>query len=205
MPLRFLNEKGQGVTSDAVKAINYAVANGAKVLSNSWGSSGEEEGSGALKDAIANALKHDVLFVAAAGNSSYNNDSGKNASFPATYDYENIISVAATDKNDKLASFSNWGPKTVHLAAPGVDILSTMVGNKYNDAIFKFASLKLAWEGTSMAAPFVSGAAALVWSAHPNYSVTEVKAKLLSTVDKLPELDGKVSSGGRLNVAAAIK
>jgi thermitase len=209
MPLRFLNERGQGDTAHAVKAINYAVAAGAKVLSNSWGSAGEEEGSGALKDAIKNAMDHDVLFIAAAGNGrsgvGYNNDTDKSPSFPATYNYENIISVAAIDKQGELGKFSNFGPKTVHIAAPGVDVLSTTVGNKYSDAVIKVGSFKLTWDGTSMAAPFVAGAAALVWSQHPEYKFSDVRRKLLETAEKLPSLKGKITSEGKINLAEAIK
>ena len=211
MPVRFIDKTGKGTTAQAVKAINYAVQNGAKVLSNSWGSEGEDpkENNQALKDAISNAMKHDVLFVAAAGNGrrgkGYDNDSDAKPSYPATYSYDNIVSVAATDSKNDLAVFSNYGKKTVHVAAPGVAIYSTMVGNKYSDSVFNIASVKIAWEGTSMAAPFVAGAAALIWSAHPEYKFSDVKNKLIQTSSAVPALKGKTVSGGLINLAEAVK
>ncbi len=211
MPVRFLNAKGQGTTAQAVKAINYAVHNGAKILSNSWGSEGEDpkDDNQALKDAIKNAMDKNVLFIAAAGNGhkgvGYDNDTDSKPATPASYPIDNIISVAAVDKAGSLAPFSNWGKKTVHVGAPGVGIMSTMAGNRYGDSVIKVGSFAIPWEGTSMAAPFVSGAAALVWAAHPEYKWSDVKLKLLSTVDKLPSLDGKTVSGGKINLAAAIK
>ncbi len=207
MALRFLNEKGQGSTATAVKAINYAVANGAKILSNSWGSEGDDprEDNRALKSAITNALDHNVLFVAAAGNGhsgkGYDNDTDPRPGVPASYDIANIISVAAIDKDDKLGSFSNWGHKTVDVAAPGVKIYSTMTRNRYGDTV----AFGIPWDGTSMATPHVAGAAALVWAAHPNYSALDVKKALLSTVTKISSMDGKSTSGGKINLAAAIQ
>lgn len=211
MPVRFLSKRGQGTTADAVKAINYAVHNGANILSNSWGSEGEDpkDNNQALKDAIQNAMDKNVLFIAAAGNGhsgiGYDNDTDGKPATPASYPIGNIISVAALAKDGSLASFSNWGKKTVHVGAPGVSIMSTMVGNRYSASVIKVGSFTIPWAGTSMAAPYVSGAAALVWSAHPEYKWSDVKNKLLSTVDKLPSLDGKTVSGGKINLAAAIK
>ena len=189
MALKFLNADGSGSTSDAVKAIIYAVDNGANILSNSWGGSGNSR---ALKEAIEYAYQKGVLFVAAAGNESRNNDVHPN--YPSNYDVENVIAVAATDDRDQLATFSNYGPITVDLAAPGVAIYSTVTGNRY-----KYFS------GTSMATPHVSGAAALVWAYYlPRANSQFVKYKLFGAVDYVRNLEGYLLLDGRLNVNSAL-
>lgn len=205
MALRFISEKGSGVTSAAIKAIRYAVDNGAKVLNNSWGSIGENPADGAqnkaLRETIQYAESKGVLFVAAAGNGyrgkGYDNDSSARPAYPASYPYSNIISVAAIDVNDKLGKFSNWGLKTVHIGAPGVKIYSTVVGGKYSDQPIPFLAV---WEGTSMAAPHVAGAAALYWAQYPNKTMAEVKEAILKSAVPIPALQGKVVSGGKLNL-----
>lgn len=210
MALRFMSEKGEGDTAGAVKAIKYAVDNGAKVLSNSWGSEGDDPAEGAtnqaLKDAIQYAQDHNVLFIAAAGNGhqgvGYDNDTDPKPGVPASYDIENIVSVAAVDNKDQLGSFSNWGVKTVHLAAPGVAVFSTTVLNHYSDTVVDVGGFTATWDGTSMAAPHVAGAAALYWSAHPEKNWKDVKQALLGSVTKIPAADGKLVSGGKLNVKA---
>lgn len=121
MPLRFLGATGSGSTTDAILAINYAANNGARIINASWGGGPYSQ---ALYDAINYARSNNVLFVAAAGNDGTNNDT--TPSYPASYDLDNIISVAATDQNDALASFSNRGATSVDLAAPGVNIYSTI-------------------------------------------------------------------------------
>ena len=208
MVMRFLDEHGQGNTANAVKAINYAVKMGAKVLSNSWGSEGEDPAEGAanqaLREAVTNAQAAGVLFIAAAGNghsgAGYDNDSDAKPGFPASYPYDNIISVAAVDSNDQLAGFSNWGAKTVHIAAPGVKVFSTIVGGKYSDTVIDMYGIVATWDGTSMAAPHVAGAAAAYWSKHPSASYKDVKAAILSSSKPLSVLQGKTVSGGKLNV-----
>lgn len=205
MALRFLTEKGQGTTADAIRAIKYAVDNGAKILSNSWGSMGENETDNkALQDIVKYAEDHGVLFIAAAGNGrggrGYDNDESRFAAIPASYDFENIISVAALDSKNELGVFSNWGFKSVDIGAPGVRVLSTVVGNRYSDTVVNVLGLKISWDGTSMATPFVSGAAALYWSAHPEKTWQEVKSALLLNVEAIPSLHGKVSSEGKLNL-----
>ncbi len=210
MPLRFISEKGSGTTADAVKAINYAVKMGAKILSNSWGSEGEDpnENNKALKDAIKNAETHDVLFVAAAGNGhngvGYDNDLDPAPSVPASYRFPNIVSVAALDQNDELATFSNYGTKSVHIGAPGVAIYSTTVGNHYSDKVID-SFITVMWDGTSMATPHVAGAAAMIWAMHPEFKYSDVKEKLLSSADKIPSLQYKIASEGKLNVLAALQ
>jgi len=190
MALKFLSGEGSGDTAGAIKAIDYAIGHGAKVLSNSWGGKGDEDNKG-LREAIARAEAKDVLFVAAAGNDSSDND--KDPTWPASFNEPNMLTVAATDKSDAMASFSNYGVKSVHLGAPGAGIYSTVPGNSYKSL-----------SGTSMACPHVAGAAALVWAAHPKYTHKEVKKCLMESVDQISALNGKTITGGRLNVAKAV-
>lgn len=193
MALKFLSGEGDGTTADAIRAIDYAVGHGAKVLSNSWGSPGEHGGDNQLLlEAIERARAKDVLFITAAGNDGNDND-GPEADFPAGFATDNQISVAATDADDELAEFSNYGKRTTHLAAPGVDIYSTVPNGKYK-----------VMSGSSMACPHVAGAAALLWSIHPTWNYKQVKAALLNSVDKLSGLADKVISGGRLNIDRAM-
>ena len=187
MALKFLDKDGSGYMSNAVKALNYAVANGAKVVNNSYAGGGSDP---AMQAAIAAARAKGVIFVAAAGNDGTNNDA--NPVYPANYNSDNVVTVAATDRNDKLASFSNFGRTTVEIAAPGANIYSTLPGNKYG-----------VYSGTSMAAPQVVGALALVWDTHPAWTYKQVIDAVLKTADVLPSLAGKVATG-RLDVGAAV-
>lgn len=203
MAIRFIGE--EGTTAAAIKSIKYAVDNGAKVLSNSWGSEGEDPAdpeNQALRDIIKYAQDHDVLFIAAAGNGhqgvGYNNDTDKLPGVPASYDNDNIISVAAIDSKDKLGTFSNWGPKTVDIAAPGVKVFSTTVTSKYSDTVIPVLGAN--WDGTSMACPHVAGAAALYWSAHPEKTYAQVKDAIMNSTVRIAAVDGKVVSNGKLNV-----
>jgi serine protease len=193
MGAKFLGASGSGSTSDAVNAIEFAiqakqagVAN-VRVLSNSWGGGAY---STTLYNEIVSANANGILFVAAAGNNGTNNDT--TPSYPAGYNVPNVIAVAATDSNDALASWSNYGAASVDLAAPGVNILSTVRGAKY-----------AAYSGTSMATPHVSGAAALILSAC-TLDTAALKSDILNNVDAVAGLAGKVATGGRLNVAAAL-
>jgi subtilisin family serine protease len=193
MPLKFMGRGGFGTTKDAIEAINYAIDrkhNGVnlKVISASWGSNSYSK---ALEDAIRAAGEEGILFVAAAGNNGTSND--RSPHYPSNYDLPNVVSVAALDRNDLLASFSNFGVKTVHIAAPGKEILSTWLNEEYREA-----------SGTSMATPYVAGVAALVLSSEPNLSVEKLRERLLKSVDKLDALNGKIESGGRLNAAKAL-
>ena len=163
MALKFLTADGGGSTADAIEALNYAAAMrqrgvNVKLTSNSWGGGGYEQ---ALRDAIAHQANLGILFVAAAGNDGLNNDAY--GSFPANVDLPNVISVAAADRNDALASFSNYGATSVNLSAPGVDIASTAPGGSY-----------VYMSGTSMATPHVSGVAALAWAVKPDATYQEV-------------------------------
>jgi subtilisin family serine protease len=188
MPLKFIGANGSGDASDAVRAVLYASAMGAEVTNNSWGGDGYSQ---ALADAIADADAHGSLFVAAAGNSFTNTDASPN--YPSGYDLPNVLAVAATDQNDARAWFSNYGRRSVDLGAPGTNILSTRPGGSYQFL-----------DGTSMAAPHVAGAAALVRAASPSASDVGVKALLFRTVDANTSLASKTTTGGRLNVGRAV-
>jgi subtilisin family serine protease len=193
MPLKFLGRGGFGTTKDAIEAINYAIDRKQKgvnlrVINASWGSTSYSK---ALEDAIRAAGEQGILFVAAAGNATTDND--KKPHYPSNYDLPNMISVASLDRTDALSSFSNFGAKTVHIAAPGRDILSTWLKDQYREA-----------SGTSMAAPQVSGVAALILSSEPDMSMEELRERLLKSVDKIDSLNGKVANGGRLNAAKAL-
>jgi subtilisin family serine protease len=194
MPLKFMNAGGYGTTKDAIEAINYVIERkkagvNVRVISASWGST---QRSRALEAIIRKAYENDILFVAAAGNASTNND--RRPHFPSSYNVPNVVSVAALDRNDQLAAFSNFGVKSVAIAAPGVDILSTWLGNAYEEK-----------SGTSMATPVVSGVAALVLSQHPRMSVDELRKKLLASTDPIVALKGKTETGGRINAAKALE
>ena len=198
MGLKFLGANGSGWTSDAMVAVEFALqakaafasTSGAnvRILSNSWGGGGYSQ---AMFDAITAANANNMLFVASAGNSARDTDLG--VQYPAGYDVPNVISVAATDSHDGLASFSNWGLTTVELAAPGAGIYSTAPNSGY-----------MGKSGTSMAAPHVSGVAALALSMCAA-STSDLHWMLLSTVDVVPALQGKMTTGGRLNAARALQ
>jgi subtilisin family serine protease len=194
MPLKFMNAGGFGTTKDAVEAINYVIDRkkagvNVRIISASWGST---QKSRALEDVIRKAYENDILFVAAAGNASTNND--RSPHYPSSYNVPNVVSVAALDRNDQLAKFSNYGVKSVAIAAPGREILSTWLGNQYEEK-----------SGTSMATPVVAGVAALIVSENPRMSVDDLKKRLLAAVDPLPVLKGKIATGGRINAAKALE
>ena len=187
MALKFLNPSGY--TSDAIRAVNYASLMGVDLTSNSWGGGGYSQ---SLKNAIDEAVDRNILFVAAAGNSGLDIDSYP--SYPAAYSSSNIISVAASDRYDQLASFSNYGASHVDLAAPGVGILSTTPGDSYRY-----------FSGTSMATPHVSGVAALIRSQNSSITVTDLKDRIMNSTDPISEFTGKMITGGRLNANQALE
>lgn len=188
MALKFLSGSGGGTLAGAIDAINYATAHGAHIMNNSWGGGGY---SGMLKDAIVKAEKAGIVFVAAAGNSRRDNDTI--GSYPANYDVDNVISVAASTKEGTRAFFSNWGKKKVHVAAPGMNIYSSVPGDKY-----------LTFNGTSMAAPHVSGAVALLLS-HGESPHDCIRDALVEESDKIEALEDVSQSDGRINVHKAWK
>ena len=194
LPLRFLGNDGSGWTSDAVAAVNYATMLkrdfdiNVAATNNSWGGGGYSR---TLDRAIQAANDEGIMFIAAAGNQGTNNDA--NPSYPTNYSSPNVISVAALNRSDNLASFSNYGATTVDVGAPGVSIYSTLPGNSYGS-----------FSGTSMAAPHVAGVVGLLNAAKPGISVTEVNNAILNTVDPLQSLNGKTLTGGRVNAALAL-
>jgi subtilisin family serine protease/subtilisin-like proprotein convertase family protein len=204
MALKFLDGTGSGAISDAISCLNYAVANGASISNNSWGGGGFSQ---AFQSALQNAASHGHIFVAAAGNDGSNNDSAP--FYPANYNVPNVVSVAATDPGDSIAWFSNYGKKTVDIAAPGVDILSTLPTHMTPGMLDEGLSPDYGTlSGTSMAAPHVAGVLALVLSQarteHPDWGYQDVIHQVLSTADPLESLTGKTVTGGRLNAAAAV-
>lgn len=193
MPLRFMDGDGAGTTKDAIEAINYVIDRkragvNVRIISASWGSNAKSR---ALEDVIRIAYNEDILFVAAAGNASSDND--QTPHYPSSYNLGNVVSVAALDRRDQLTSFSNYGAQSVQIAAPGEEILSTWLEHGFAEK-----------KGTSMATPFVAGVAALILSQHPRMSVDDLRARLLKSIDPLPSLKGKVSTGGRINAAKAV-
>lgn len=191
LPIKFLSASGSGSLADAVESIKYATKMGVNIMSNSWGGGGFSQ---TMFDAIKEAKTKGILFVAAAGNEGSNNDT--TPAYPATYNSENVISVAATDNRDQKASWSCYGQRTVHLAAPGVNVYSTVPMNKGKYDTFS---------GTSMACPHVAGAAALLWSLNKEMTFADIKSRLMTTVDPVRGLNKKTISGGRLNINNAIR
>lgn len=198
MPLKMLGADGNGTLSAAIEALNYVAMMRQKgvnvrVVSNSWGAEGYTTG---MFNAVTGLLNKDVLVVAAAGNGGAdqvgdNNDTS--GVYPATFGHANVLSVAASDSSDRLASFSNYGVSSVDLSAPGVGIYSTLRAGGYGYM-----------SGTSMAAPMVAGAAALLFAAKPSASAVAVKEALMSGVDIIAAQAGKTVTGGRLNVKKAL-
>jgi subtilisin family serine protease len=184
LPVKFLGPDGSGDTADAVRAIDYAVARGAKILSNSWGGGGYSQ---LLDDAVQRAINKGVVFVAAAGNDSVNTDAAP--TYPA--DYAGVVAVGSSDASDLRSSFSNYGKATVEVFAPGTSILSTYPGGTYRTE-----------SGTSMATPQVSGALALAFSVAPNLTAAEAIADLCATsASRLSD----VSKCGRMDIGAFIQ
>ena len=187
MALRVLDDQGNGTVANLVRAYRYAAESGAKVVNASLAG-----GSFSQSERAAIAGSPGTLFVAAAGNGgsdSVGDNNEQTPQYPCNYDVDNVVCVAATDKNDSLAGFSNYGLTSVDLAAPGVSIYSTQPAGAF-----------AYYSGTSMAAPHVAGVAALVWARKPSVTVTEAKLALLTGADTKVGLAGKVLTGGRLNV-----
>ena len=193
MALKVVNAGGFGTTSGAVQAINYAIDRkragvNLRIVVTSWGLS---QRSRALEDVIGKAYEAGILFVVAAGDRGADNDTTPR--YPAGYQLGNVLSVAALDQSDALAPFSNYGVKSVQLAAPGKEVVTTALGNDYEMC-----------SGTSLAAAEVAGVAALALAAHPDLTVDGLRLLLLKSVDQVPALRGKVATGGRINAARAV-
>lgn len=181
--IKFLSDQGSGSTADAIKAIDYATAIGVDIMSNSWGGGGFSQ---ALKDSIVRAQKAGIVFTAAAGNSASNNNTTPH--YPSNYQVDNVISVAAHNYNDTLASFSCYGSETVHVAAPGRNILSTTPNNQYD-----------VYSGTSMATPHVSGVLGLYLSYHGATDPKVLRDKLMSSSVYASAYGRKTIGGGRVD------
>jgi subtilisin family serine protease len=188
IPVKFLDSHGRGSTSNAIAGIEYAVKVGAKIVNCSFGSPSK---STALSNEVEYAKGKGVLIVAAAGNEGQNIDT--HPEYPASYTAGNILTVAAIGPTGALASFSDFGSSSVDLAAPGEQILSTYPTSSYK---------KLS--GTSMAAPFVAGAAAMLKAKDSSLSYSAIRSALRGHVNKLGSLAGKTVSGGVLDLAAAL-
>jgi thermitase len=187
MSLKFLDNEGNGYVDDAVSAVRYATKMGASIISCSWGGS---EYSQALKDVIDASS---ALVVCAAGNRGSGANDDISPVYPACFTSKNIISVAATDASDVLASFSDYGLNSVDVAAPGTHICSTLPGSQYGYM-----------QGTSMAVPYVTGLAGLIKSIRPDLSALQIKYTILNNVDYISSLAGKILTGGRINTLKAL-
>ncbi|MGZ3694734.1 MAG: S8 family peptidase [Bdellovibrionota bacterium] len=200
LPVKVGDKDGFLTDADILEGIQFAVSQNAKVINASFGGGASNQ---LLKDAMAKASG--TLFVVAAGNGDmFGHGVSIDAQpvYPAAYDLQNMVVVAATDSQDRLAAFSNFGTGRVHLAAPGVDIVSTFPMEATEEMLANNIPVESgAIDGTSMATPYVSGAVALLWSTSPRSAPAKIKRRLLLSVDKVPALNGKVQTGGRLNLA----
>ncbi|RYZ76013.1 MAG: alkaline serine protease, partial [Proteobacteria bacterium] len=185
LPLDFMTNDGSGNISDAIRAMYYAASQGAKVINASWGGA---PCSSTLQKAITDIGAQGVLFVAAAGNSGV--DIEAEPEYPAAFGLPTQITVGASTSNDRMAIFSNYSYSLVNIMAPGVGIWSTYPGNSTQSM-----------NGTSMASPFVAGAAAVLFGARPNATPQQVKSALLASVDAGPF---QVETRGRLNLRKAL-
>ena len=189
MACKGLSDRGYGFLSDLLEAIYYAVDNGAAVINASWGGGAYAE---SMREALAYAADRGVLFVAAAGNN--RRDIDRVPFYPAAYDAPNLVTVAASDSLDRLAYFSNYGEKAVECVAPGHLILSTVPGGGY-----------AAYSGTSMAAPFVSGALALMRATRPGLPLYRYIEALSRSCDAKYPYYHVASWSGRLNLHGALR
>jgi subtilisin family serine protease len=193
--LRVLDSTGSGYVSDTVDAMNYAASHGARIFSASLGAYLADPS----YECAAVAAHPNTLFVFAAGNDTYNDD--YTPFYPASCPSSNVISVAASDQSDWSASFSNYGPSSVDVAAPGTNIYSTIPSGWLCGGV---ASIYCWLAGTSMATPHVAGEAALLAAKYPTWTAAQIKARIMATVEQRGNWAGRVSSGGRVNAGLAL-
>jgi thermitase len=196
MAVKFLDSSGGGSLANAIKAVDYARKMGAKIMNNSWGGPGANAST--LRKAIEDSKTAGALFVAAGGNSGYDNEI--RPEYPASFKVDNIVSVAAIDNRGALAEFSNFGANTVHLAAPGVNIISTIPSKTSGDSVTALKS----YSGTSMAAPHVSGVAALLLAKDGKLTYRELKDLMIKYSRPLVGLKYKTISGGAVDAYYAL-
>jgi thermitase len=191
MAVRMMDKNGRGTLENAIKAVGYAIDNGAHILSNSWGSRGYSE---ILEKLLVKANQMGIAVVAAAGNSRFNNNDDS-PTYPANYNSPNVISVMAYNAQERHAAYSSYGPKTVHVAAPGTNILSTYIlKRRWSKEKYRVAS------GTSMATPYVAAMLGLYMSYHGHTETPEqLKNKLIQSSVPAKDLDGKSISNGRVD------
>jgi thermitase len=187
MPLKFATKEGRGSLELGIRAIQYATQMKARVINNSWGGRNYSE---ILSRVVEEANKQNILFVAAAGNSGW--DNLDTPIFPASLKNDNVLSVAAFDQQGQLWNGSCYGETTVHLGAPGFDVWG-LWNDKYRTAT-----------GTSMASPHVAGVAALVLAQEPHLTVAELKERLLRTAKSVPHLRGKTITGATVDAYYAL-
>lgn len=187
MAVKYYSDANPGSVNlrNAISSLNYAINNGARIINYSGGGPefNEEE-----YLALKRAESRGILIVCAAGNEHQSIDLSSNYYYPASYRLANIISVAATDINNNLLASSNWGWNRVDLAAPGENIFSTLPGGRYGYM-----------SGTSQATAFVTGTAALLLSQDPSLQPAQIKAIIMDSVDRFPQLANKLITGGRVN------
>lgn len=192
MAVKYYSDSNPGTVnlSNTVRAINYAIDHGARIINYSGGGPEfSEEEYLAIRRAEANG----ILFVAAAGNEHHNADLPENYYYPSAYRLSNIISVAATNMRNQLLSSSNWGKRAVDIAAPGENIFSTLPGNRYGYMT-----------GTSQATAFVTGVAALLLSQNPKLTPPEIRDIIVKSADRVPQLEGKLAAAGKINAYSAL-
>lgn len=192
MPVKYYSEKNDGATNlkNSIKALNWAIDHGAKIINYSGGG---PEFSAEEFAALKRARDKGVLLVAAAGNERENTDLVENYYYPCAYRLDNIICVAATNIRNEILSSSNWGKQRVDVAAPGENILSTVPGSKYSYMT-----------GTSQATAFVAGLAALMLSKDRSLKPDQIRDIIRASVDRLPNLKEKVYAGGKVNAYSAL-
>ena len=192
MPIKYYSTTSAGSDNlkNMIRAIRYAIDHGAQIINYSGGGADYSAEEYAI---IKEAEQRGILFVAAAGNEHQDTDVESSRYFPSSYGLNNILSVAATDINNQLLSFSNWGKTTVDVAAPGGNILSTFPHHGFKSM-----------SGTSQATAFVTGMAALLLAQQPTLKPAQIKELIMNSVDSFPQLKNKVAAGGRVNAYRAL-